>query len=363
MSRIYCPYCLQPADRNNVLHRCLKDEPECTKPFLASRQNPQAICPNCGIPAHRRVCPNPRCLHDLPAAYCSPSSSNRIIPVFGALNSGKSTYLAALIHELRNRVTRELNVTFVHQDDQTRSQYTNLLARPLFEEGLVLPATLGGEGLAPTVPLIYRFSISGGNAQPVNLVFFDAAGEDMAEEHLRDRYGPYLNAADGVVFIVDPAEFAGARGNLPPSRLSAVMPESSAGEHTVIRLTQLLQEIKSAPDAKARLPACLVLSKIDALPAELSKNTAINRLPRCIVGLDSEDRAAVHDEVYALLDLWGSNLPKVMESGYERFGLFAVSALGAPPRGDRVDPTGVRPHRVTDPLIWLLAEFNVLKRR
>ena len=361
MSAIYCPYCIRRTDERTALYRCLKDQPECAKPFPADRQNRQAICPGCGLAARRRVCPDPDCLHDLPAGYCS-SNPNRIIPVFGALNSGKSTYLAVLLHELHSRVARELNATFSHRDDQTRSQYANLMARPLFEDGLVLPATTAGEGLTPTAPLIYRLSFRDKGAQPVDLVFFDAAGEDMAEDHLRDRYGPYLNAADAVVFLIDPAELAGARGDLAPNELSKQTAGASAGEYAVVRLTQLLQELKPTRSGKARVPACLVLSKIDALPAALGQNMAINSLPQHMGILDSMDRAAVHDEVYALLDRWRSNLATEMDTQYERFGLFAISALGAPPRGDQVDRAGVRPHRVTDPLIWLLAEFNLIAR-
>ena len=220
MSDIYCPYCLVPADVRKVRYRCLRDQPECATPFLADRQNPQASCPGCGIQAHRRVCPNPGCQHDLPAGYCSSSYRNLIIPIFGALNSGKSTYLAVLIHEMSSRVARELDATFTHRDDQTQNQYANLMARPLFKEGLVLPATTAGEGLTPTSPLVYRLRYNSKKAQSVNLVFFDAAGEDMAEEHQRDRYEPYLNAADGVIFIVDPAELPGSGGDLARSKIT-----------------------------------------------------------------------------------------------------------------------------------------------
>jgi hypothetical protein len=359
MNVIYCPYCLMPADVREVLYRCLKDQPECATPFLGDRQ---AICPNCKTPAFRRVCPNPDCRHDFPAGYCSSSYRNLIIPIFGALNSGKSTYLAVLIHEMSSRVARELDATFAHRDDQTQSQYANFMARPLFKEGLVLPATTAGEGLTPTSPLVYRLRYNSKKAKSVNLVFFDAAGEDMAEEHLRDRYGPYLNAADGVIFIVDPAELPGSGGDLARSGIMPATGGVSAGEHTVVQLTQLLRDLRPSPRRKVRIPACLVLSKIDALPTRLSRHTAIDSLPRHTGGLDGRDRAVVHDEVYALLDRWRSSLGKEMEAEYERFGLFAISALGAPPHGDRVDPTGVRPHRATDPLIWLLAEYDAAVR-
>ena len=282
MSDIYCPYCLVPTDVRKVLYRCLRDQPECAAPFLAGRQNPQAICPGCGIVAHRRVCPNLGCQHDLPAGYCS-SYRNLIIPIFGALNSGKSTYLAVLIHEMQSRVARELNATFTHRDDQTKNQYANLMARPLFQEGLVLPATTAGEGLTPTSPLVYRLRYDSKKAQSVNLVFFDAAGEDMAEEHQRDRYEPYLKAADGIIFIIDPAEFPGSGGDLARSKITEAAGGVSAGEHTVLQLTQFLQEMRPGPKRKVRIPACLVLSKIDALPTTLSTEhgdrfaTAIHR--------------------------------------------------------------------------------------
>ena len=361
MSPIYCPYCLHPAENNQIMYRCLTEDPECAAPFLAGRQNPRSICPNCGLQARRRVCPHPKCRHDLPAAYCS-SGTNRIIPVFGAVNSGKSTYLAVLLHEIRNRLVRELNANFTYLDDPTKRQY-DLLKRRLFREGLVLPATTAGQGLTPTSPFVSRLALNGSNGQALNLVFFDAAGEDMAEKTQRERYSKYLNAADGVVFIVDHEELSEVGGDLAHSPVQEAAPDSSAGEHTVVQLTQLLQELRRTSSRRAPLPACLVLSKIDALPAELSRNTAISRLPRPGAALDREDRAAVHDEVYALLHRWNfSSLTTVLESQYERSGLFAMSALGAALQGEEVDPAGVRPHRVTDPLIWLLAEFGFIPR-
>ena len=47
-----------------------------------------------------------------------------------------------------------------------------------------------------------------------------------------------------------------------------------------------------------------------------------------------------------------------MQLNYADFRFFAVSALGAEPdyAAQSVAPGGVRPHRVEDPILWLLAK-------
>lgn len=59
-------------------------------------------------------------------------------------------------------------------------------------------------------------------------------------------------------------------------------------------------------------------------------------------------------------DWEASDIDVHLRLNYSDFQYFAVSALGAEPDYDqgRVDPGGVRPHRVEDPILWLLAKEN-----
>jgi hypothetical protein len=49
---------------------------------------------------------------------------------------------------------------------------------------------------------------------------------------------------------------------------------------------------------------------------------------------------------------------------YADYRYFGVSALGAEPdyRGHTVAPGGIRPHRVADPVLWLLSKKGTVKR-
>jgi hypothetical protein len=58
-----------------------------------------------------------------------------------------------------------------------------------------------------------------------------------------------------------------------------------------------------------------------------------------------------------------SALDRLMQQNYEDYRYFAVSALGAQPdyTNSRVAAGGVRPHRVQDPVLWLMSKAGTVK--
>ena len=66
----------------------------------------------------------------------------------------------------------------------------------------------------------------------------------------------------------------------------------------------------------------------------------------------------------ALLTEWdASALDRHLQQNYENYRYFAVSALGAQPDYSRsqVAAGGVRPHRVQDPVLWLMSKAGTVK--
>jgi GTPase SAR1 family protein len=389
MSTLTCPYCFAAVSRDRVAFRCVGrsgrgagcapvlDEKLAAytgstaaaslppvfappKPGRAlragaafGRAGSRAVCPGCGRPTGRRVCPE--CHNPLPAAYCD--TPGRIVALVGAKNAGKSTYIAVLLHELMNRVGTELDASLVACDDRTIDRFKRDFARPLFDERRLLPTTASA-ATAPREPLVYLLTRThvgrAGRARhlALTLVLFDTAGEDLRSRDVTDLHLRYLEAADAIVFLVDPHELPG--GGSPDSDPIDV----------IARVTEVVRGRRGTRrDGRLDIPAAVALTKIDALPS-VAPQSALHRARGHPGALDLDDREAVHEQVRALLhERQAGQLDRYLSQRYAHYALFGVSSLGGSPSDGRVGTGGVRPYRVEDPLLWLLYRFGMLRGR
>ncbi|TQM68492.1 50S ribosome-binding GTPase [Actinomadura hallensis] len=334
---------------------------------LAGGRAGRADCPDCGLPTGNRACPE--CHNPLPSAYCD--SPGRIVALVGAKNAGKSTYIAVLLHELMNRVGTELDASLVACDDRTIERYKRDFARPLLEERRLLPTTASA-ATGPREPLVYLLTRTrrGRFSRPRNdslaLVLFDTAGEDLRSREVTDLHLRYLEAADAIIFLVDPLELPGARAGVRDGVAGAPPPHprDPDGEplNVIARVTEALRRRYGArPGEPLPVPVAVALTKIDVLRPALLRQSALHRSRSGQGVLDLDDRDAVHEQVRALLHEWqAGQLDTYLGQNYAEHALFGLSALGAAPEGERVGAGGVRPHRAEDPLLWLLYRFGML---
>ncbi|TDD64218.1 TRAFAC clade GTPase domain-containing protein [Actinomadura rubrisoli] len=386
---ITCPYCFASVARQRVLFRCrgqagrtqgcapVLDEAlaaymgspagaSLPPVFAASGRKGRADCPACGRPTGNRACPE--CHNPLPAAYCD--SPGRIVALVGAKNAGKSTYIAVLLHELMNRVGTELDASLVACDDRTIERYKRDFARPLLEQRRLLPTTASA-ATGPREPLVYlltrtrRGRFTRARNDSLALVLFDTAGEDLRSREVTDLHLRYLEAADAIIFLVDPLELPGARTGLldaaPVPRVPGDDPDSEP-LNVIARVTETLrQRHGTRPGEPLPVPVAVALTKIDALRPALLRQSALHRSRSGAGVLDLDDRDAVDEQVRALLHEWqAGQLDTYLGQQYADHALFGLSALGGIPEGGRVGAGGVRPYRAEDPLLWLLHRFGML---
>jgi GTPase SAR1 family protein len=381
MRTVTCPYCFATVPRDEIAFRCVGrsgrgpgcapvlDErlaaytgstaaaslppvfPPPTRAAGVGRGGPfggllggapaRADCPACGRPSGRRVCPE--CHNPLPAAYCD--TPGRIVALVGAKNAGKSTYIAVLLHELMNRVGTELSASLVACDDRTIDRYKRDFVRPLYDERR-----------EPLVYLLTRTRTGRTGRErhaALTLVLFDTAGEDLRSRDVTDLHVRYLEAADAVIFLVDPHELpGGGDADSDPIDVVARVTEVVRGRHKLRR------------DGRLEVPAAVALTKIDAFLPEMARQSALHRARGHPGMLDLDDREAVHEQVRALLhERQAGQLDLYLGQHYAHYALFGLSALGGMPDDGRVGTGGVRPHRVEDPLLWLLHRFGMLDGR
>ncbi|WP_243712645.1 GTPase [Actinomadura sp. 6K520] len=388
---VTCPYCFASVAPQRILFRCrgqsgrrqgcapVLDEElaaytgstagaSLPPVFSASGRAGRADCPDCGLPTGNRACPE--CHNPLPSAYCD--SPGRIVALVGAKNAGKSTYIAVLLHELMNRVGTELDASLVACDDRTIERYKRDFARPLLEERRLLPTTASA-ATGPREPLVYLLTRTrkGRFSRPRNdslaLVLFDTAGEDLRSREVTDLHLRYLEAADAIIFLIDPLELPGARSGVrdgAPGTPAVPHSRDPDGEplNVIARVTETLrQRHGTRPGVPLPVPVAVALTKIDMLRPGLLEQSALHRSRSGQGVLDLDDRDAVHEQVRALLHEWqAGQLDTYLGQQFADHALFGLSALGAAPEGERVGAGGVRPYRAEDPLLWLLHRFGML---
>jgi hypothetical protein len=312
-----------------------------------------------------RVCGS--CHSDLPSDYCDQDS--RIIALVGAKASGKSTYVSVLVNELNHRVGQAYHASLAAMGQSTQVRDREM-AEDLYER-LRLPDATRPAALGFNDPLLYRLSLPrrsrlGSGTRHTALVFFDAAGEDLAGAEAMDRYTRYLSAADGIVLLVDPLQLGSVRDRLPvhdgpPLPVVETPPQQIAADLA----RQLRAHGKGGSRGRVATPIAVAVTKTDMLRPLLDPHSPVLRnAPHPGGTFDEDDRLAVHEEIRSLLTDWDSGaLLRQLELDFAELSLFGLSALGAPPPAEApadAPKSGPQPIRVEDPLLWLLARRGLL---
>jgi hypothetical protein len=193
------------------------------------------------------------------------------------------------------------------------------------------------------------------------LSFYDAAGEDMTTQEFVNGQA-YLAAADALIILLDPFQLPGARDRI-------AVPESSRKDaepplDVLTRITQLLRT-NNGLSARRRIPVpvAVVFSKIDAFFRLLGDGHPLLEKPEEGPYYDEAYGRDTDEHVRALLtELDADDIDAHLRAHYKTSRYFVVSSLGAEPDygHKRVDPGGVRPFRVDEPLLWLLSRSDVI---
>lgn len=316
-----------------------------------------------------RACPD--CHTPLPANFGG--SKSPLIAMVGAKGTGKTVYLTVLANALRTSLRRRFDADVrLAGDGQgasgSPSHWLEGNVRQIFTDRALFPTTMPAiEGRRE--PLVFewrweqRVAGIGSRYRTSYLSFYDTAGEDLATQE-KTHYLSYLRAADALIVLLDPFMLPQARQRiyLPPSAIAST--EDTDG--VLGKVTNSLRASKGVrPERKIQIPVAVAFAKIDAFFGLLGSDHPLVRTPPADGGYDDNAGEATHEEIRALLHEWGADgVDTLLRHSYANFRYFAVSALGGPPDYDSGTITGgVHPHRVDEPLVWLLSQFGVVPRQ
>lgn len=388
MAMLKCPFCYQTIDGRRLWFRCtgrgspgqrgcapqadpVREQatgdteyalPSFPPPGRGLRSTGEGVCPACHAPTGIRVCPN--CHTRMPATFGHERSP--LIAMVGGKGTGKTVYLSVLANQLR----RELGARFqadvrpegdapFRENGGTTVKFTS--GRAPFREGTLVELTAKAEdGRREPVVFAWRRKQRFRYATTF-LSFLDTAGEDLGSTQSVDGLR-YLGAADALILLLDPFMIPEARDRI---HLPAEAIGSDVNAVDVLnRVTDSLRiGHRLGSRRNIRIPVAVVFAKIDAFFELLGSDNPLVRQPSAGPYYDESAGRATHEYVRALLYEWkAGELDTHLSHNYKTFRYFAVSALGAEPdyANFRINPLGLHPFRVDEPLLWLLSRAGVV---
>lgn len=382
---VLCPYCFQSWSTETAAFRCTsRDEVRCPREpdealgrlrgkvapmasrvfalegrfgrAFAAKKGKPVRC-ECGAPT-RPVCPS--CHSDLPQRFAEAPS--RSLALIGTKASGKSNFIAVVLHELEHRVGPRFRGSLMLLDDSSRTRVDRELMPRLYGEGLALDASASVRTDARIgEPLVARLTLgTAGDTSQTNLVFFDSAGEDLESLDVLEREARYISQSDGLILLIDPLQIPTVRDELAGS---VELPEEPVDAYKMLgRVAALLREARAIPASRPiDVPLAIAVSKFDAVRPLLPEGHPVFSLPAHEGRFDPQVARSVGAAVRSDLVGWlgGEHLDTFVSQEFATVSYFGLSALGDSPVEERL-PNGVAPHRVEDPILWMLDAWDAL---
>lgn len=397
--KILCPYCYQHFDNNEIEVECSNDgknsrgEEDCPKivngklsdhwgnnseshfifkpklgilSALFPYKPKSEICPKCGFPSQRFVCPH--CNNWLPKEMVEKGAE--VISVIGGPASGKSNYIVTLIHQLKkygNKLGLSVMLQQVgrREDEWTYNKYEKA-RKVIFEMKMPLPKTAVTKH---EIPWIMRLeSVATGKA--VYLVFYDTAGENFKDPDSIRRNAQYLRESKAVICVLD---------TLSVKRIQKLLESNNIENNDITTpfdetLTALFN-FQTGDKNLSDKPFAFVMSKFDVvidhhedLGCDVSMFLNEDGSPRnsdfIKTGkLNLSQMEAAHKAIKNYMDdaeIWdeSEHCFNIVSKWGKNAQFFGVSSFGCMPDENAMlagDVDGeIKPYRVMDPLVWAL---------
>ncbi len=368
MNKFTCPYCYGVHDIKSSGLKCSYNIPgksdRCVGTVVKDAkgwipQESKAKCLKCKEARKSIYCSIAN--KEIPTDFLS--GENLSIALLGAKAAGKSNYIGVLVNEIRKKMTSCFNCTLsLSASEESKQYYDDHYYAPLFRHGSVVEATNTGDDIPPLIFPLRFMDKKNRITNVAALSFYDTAGEnlDSTEDILiNNRYIPNAN---GIILLLDPLQVPSIRQqlegkiNLPARNTDAV--------EILSRIVQNIRDVKNIKGT-IKTPLALAFTKIDAL-----EEFGILKEDSCLRS-ESEhlkrgmfvqsDFDSVNIEMQDILDNWlDAEIVQLMKN-FEKRAFFGLTALGGVPNGTKLSTNGIKPKRVLDPLLWLLAENKYIK--
>ena len=377
-SEAVCPHCLRKLSFGGIKFFCVPEDDEDSRhevhPTIADRFKRRLpicrrnFCRNKGLTIREAVCrscgeqiPPQLLFHDKFLSFCA----------VGVSGAGKSSYMTTLMHELKYS---GLPWIFQAMDVET-TQLAQVNEQHVYEDRQCLSGTKAGISPRPQLWTILDNSKKGEKIPTYAMTIYDGAGEDCERidyTPIDAKISRYLSGAKMLMIMFDPLLLSSVRGEISHDVLNASMAtdrQTSAPANMVSMVNSLANYIRRAcnisPGKRIDRRAAVVLTKIDALTEMINgfaSGAAILKQSPHIQnhGFVESDSEMVDLEIRDWLMRQGETaFLDAIDANFKDVRVFGVSSFGRPPDAYK-RLAKVRPHRVLDPLMWLLAAEKII---
>ncbi|MFD3534377.1 hypothetical protein [Streptomyces sp. NPDC058664] len=340
-----CPHCLLPVEYDERLLVTIDAKGNRIPLDLSTERRPGHRTDALRKAYH--LCPHTRDGdegHELPVPYLT-NGEPLSIALVGSSSVGKTHLLAAMLGEVELGGLEPYGLKCRPLNPEAHRTYLRERVQSL-QQG----RQLGRTGQQTFARFADGLLVSAGGATPRPVVFFDLAGEDLAQD---SEVGRFLMGVDAFVFVLDPLR-ALRLPSLDPVRKQSGLHRRELGDEA---FTTVLNRIPRQRGGLVAAPAALAVNKSDLVRFE----PVVDRwLGRALPGRhDAVAPSAESRDAYAFLAQHaGAAWLKPFDDCAD-CTLHFVAATGGQARGDRF-PHGARPRRVLAPLLSLFAMCGLL---
>ena len=361
MSKFTCPFCLSTFNRNEIEYYCL----ECGNTVKGKLFSRGPVRCSCGGYATKRTCP--KCLSAIPAEALE--TPNYMFSIVGAAGSGKTMFTAAMIRELRDG---GLYLTVGSETMETRNHQMEM-ERLIYKYNEVPPCTNQDEVFPQIWYVRNNREINRNDVPTYTFTIYDEAGESFEKMDPNAMVYRHIYESTAIILTIDSVGFfeAANGGSANPEVLDMLCRgEVNDKENKVAFIKSVIDYIKTARGIKTMnkidIPVAVVFTKMDTVLShpEFDNQMSVknNKLPIRDEKVDSSELKQVDSEIRSWLLANGADeLIRSFDLNFKEYMLFGVSSFGEAPKDGHTLPEKMQPHRILDPMIWLLWKEKIIK--
>ncbi len=294
-----------------------------------------------------RVCPY--CHNPLMGSYGR--YPTKFISVIGVTAAGKTVFLSQMCKYIQASLAGSYGMsaqpTSPYADKYMMDNYVDM--------GRPLPGSTQPEQFLQ--PLCYDISYNvpdgmGGKKKVVNtVVFYDIAGENCTDAAKMQNFGSFIEHSDGIILLIPPRQFQPDPDN---------MDQYVANQPSVV-LTTIYNSISPSKPSIKDVPIAVCISQGDLLAQDILRQNLTDIVNDGETTFNADEYNEIHEKIMEFLSVNQVALCTTLETNYDNYNYFMVSALGTGVDPETQTPNGPTvPLRIMEPITWLMTKFEFL---
>lgn len=389
-----CPFCYSYHELDALLIKCAQTRCDNygtnEKYGFFHPDNPQR-CVKCKRLNKEIHCPNPHYGFSSGTEGLISSemfdASNIAIAIIGDEDSGKTCYMSSLLYSLKYTFPRFFSGDLANADERSARFYGECYHNPVYNEKRLPSEKRGIKGDA--IPICFYVRVKDPKSSKVRGVAtlnYSSTNSELilksAEEkktllpevvHFSE---DQVKNADAIFLVVDPLTIPYVRKKVLEraaelGELESVLrccPEKERNANDLLKLiSEKIDPNISAGKKRINKYLAVVFTKLDILERYYTPLSGSNTLVRESRHLETrsynlpEHKHTSESVIDLIVKYMGDETVDNLRR-FKNYGFFAVSGLGKIPDADGNIREGVAARRVLDPLLWVLAENDLIEK-